>query len=120
MARETGKTVGFGDTRKRSQPVGFRRARSTHVYVEAGIGCSRLDVQRLAGGLQRFGNVPCRRNGATQTRRQNGASVDRDHVVSARSREANLQNVAIASPSVQHGAAAAGAMSIDEVVDRSD
>src|SRR5262245_13553679 len=38
----------------------------------------------------------------------------------ARSREANLQSVAIAAPSVQHGTAAAGAMSINEVVDRSD
>jgi hypothetical protein len=51
MARETGKIVSFGDTRKRSQPVGPERASATHVDVEAGIGCSRLDIQRLVGRL---------------------------------------------------------------------
>ena len=52
--------------------------------------------------------------------RQNRAFVDGDDVVRARRGKADFENVAVAAARMQHGAAAAFAMRVDDRLDRRD
>ena len=107
-----------GNARQRRGQRSRQRARAPHVDIEAGVGRGDLDVQRLLGGQEHFGNRPCSLQCVVETFGQNRATIDRDHVVRAGGGKADLENVMAAAPGVEHGAAAAGTMGVDQVADR--
>jgi uncharacterized protein (DUF2235 family) len=109
--------VGLGDTGERESERRRERTRSAHIHVDAVIGCGRLDVERLCGGLERLGDRPGGVDEAVKTGRQDRASIDRNDPVGMQRSEADFQNIAGAAPRVQYGAAAALAVGIDEVGD---
>src|SRR5262249_26757635 len=119
MTRETRKVVSVCDTRERYQALGIQRTRAAHVDVQAGIRCCRLDIEGLADRFERLGNGPGRANGAIQARRKNWACVDAHDHVRARGGQPALQTLAGHKPGMQYSAAAARAMSVNEVTDRS-
>src|SRR5260221_520227 len=101
--------------RERAHAFGIERARTAHVDIKSGIGRSRLDIERLASGLERLGDRPGGTKRTVKSGGQNGAFVYRDDVMRARRGKANLQNVAGAPSGMQYRAPAPCAMRIDQV-----
>ncbi len=108
-----------GDLRQRGHrvppsavPIRARRRR----------GPSSVAVTWMSSGLpvrrERFGDRPGGLDRAVERRRQDRTAVDRHDVVRAQRRESDLEHVALAAPRVQHRAAAALAMGVDQVIDR--
>ena len=119
MTREARKALCFSAIRASvGKTFRIERARAAHVDIEAGVGRGRLDVERLAGGFEHFGDRPGRPKRAAKPGRQDRAAVDGDDVVRARRCEADLQNIMGAAPRMQHRAPAACAMGVDQIADR--
>ncbi len=108
----------LGEQRQRRGVGGGQRARAAHVDVEAGLGGGRLDVERLRRAGERFGDIPGGLDRAIEAGRKNRAAVDPDHVVRAQRGKADFENFARAAARMQHGAAAAVAVGVDQVADR--
>ena len=112
--------VFLGDAGERRGAPGIERAGAAHVHVHAGIGRRHLDVEWFVCRLQYLGDRPGRRNGAVEAGRKNGAAVDGDNVMCARRREADLEQVVAAAPCMEHRAAAALPMRVDDIGHRRD
>ncbi len=76
------------------------------------------EVDGLAGRLQRLGQPPGDRDRARKRRRQDGTLIDRHDDVRTAAGETDGEDFPAAALGVQHGAAAAFAMGIDEIGDR--
>ena len=119
VASEARQAAAFGDLRRASAHArGRQRPRSAHVDVEAGVGRRHLDVERLARSGQRLGDRPGRLDRAVEPGREDGAAVDRHHVMRPERGEADLEHVVCAAPRVEYGAPASLAVGVDEIVDR--
>src|SRR6516225_3279657 len=90
------------------------RARAANVNVEPLIGCRKLNVQRLADDIERFGNGPSSLHCAVEILCQDWTAIDRHDVVSARRGIADLQHAVSAPPRVKDDATAAIAMRVHE------
>src|SRR5258708_16102028 len=102
MTGEWGKFVGVRHPRERARTFGIERARTAHVDIKSGVGRSRLDIERLASGLERLGDRPGGAKRTVKSGGQNGAFVYRDDVMRARRGKAHLPNVALATSRIQH------------------
>ena len=118
MTRQPRQLVLRGDARQRGGRRGGQRSRSAQVDIEPVVGCGHLDVERLAHRLDRLGDRPGGGERAVERRREDRAAVDGDDLVRARRGEADLEHVALAAARMQHRAAAAFAMGVDQFVDR--
>src|SRR5262249_56921639 len=107
VAREPCKISALRDAGER---CGVRRgqpARSAHVDIEAGVARGHLDVERLARRRKHFGNVPGRRDRASEHWREDRAAIDRHDAVALHPRQANRQYLTRPAPGVTYRATSA-------------
>src|ERR1700683_2329349 len=76
-----------------------------------------MEIKRFRGRPQRLGDLPGDFNGAAETFREYRAAVDRHHAMGARGGKADFEDLVCATPRVQHGPAAAGAVRVDKIGD---
>src|SRR5262245_54914669 len=117
MARKPGKISAARDMGERHRLRCRQRARSAHVDIGADIGRGYLNVERLARRREHFGNVPGRLDRPGERWREDGAAVNRDHVMGPERSKPNLEHVARAAPGGEYGAAASLAMGAEQVID---
>ena len=111
----------FGNARERGRDLRAERTGAAQIHVHAGVGRRDLDIEWLVGDLDRFGDSPGGFDGAIEAGRQDRAGVDGHDMMRARGGKADLQKVVDAAPRVQHHAATARAMGVDDdLVDRRD
>ena len=110
---DAGEPMRLGDAGERRRHLRGERARTAHVYVDAGVGRGRLDVERLAGAPQGLGDRPCGVDDAVEAGRQNRTAVDRHDAVGAECSKAHFENVVGAAAGMKHAAPAALAMGVD-------
>ena len=107
-----------GNLREIARLYRRQRAGAAHVNVEAVIGRSHLDIERLGCAPQTFSDRPGRSDSAAKGRRQHRTAVDGHHAVTARRRKSDFEHIAVAAPGMKHGPAAAVAVRVDQVPDR--
>ena len=117
---QPGKFMRVCHTRECAHAFGIERAGTAHVDIESGVGRSRLDIERFAGGFERLGDRPRGTERAFKSGSQNGAFVDSDDVVRAWRSKTDLQNIVGAAPGMQHRTPAAFTMRVDQVGDGRD
>ena len=118
MARQPRKISAFRDPGERSHVCRRQRARSAHVDIEAGVGRSHLDVERFVRSRERLGDRPGCLDRSGERWREDGAAVDRHHVMGLERGKPNLDHVTRAHSRVKCRAAASLAMGVDQLVDR--
>ena len=117
VARQPRKISTVRDPGERRHGCRRQRTRSAHVDIEAGIGRGHLDVERLVRCRERLGDRPGGFDRSVERWREDGAAVDRHHMMGFLRGEPDLDHVTRAHSRVKYRAAASLAMGVDQVVD---
>src|SRR4051812_20570292 len=97
VAGEARQPVFCDQSRDHTRELRTHWPRAAHIHVNAGVGGGDLNVERLIGRLEYFGDGPGRFDRAIEARREDWAPVDGDDLMRPGRGEADFENILLAS-----------------------